>query len=451
MKSLRLLLPLPLIAALVACGGKGSSAPAPTDFRVEAQDSQLHMTWTALPGAEYWVFCAPNATMIDSHSPSATHSGWYYFTKIYTGDYYATGLSNGTSYACTVNGRYDGGAGGADAAPVVKTPGYAGATWSAGNTSALTGMAVRSVAVGLPSGQGLTADQFVAVGTGGKLAVSSALATSAAVTWVTPSQAASGVTADLNAVSFYVPGNRFVAVGDDGQVVYATTTSSWTAVSMPSAAGVSMKAVASSGSPLIAVGGNGSAQGVIYSSADSAGSWSQVAGISTNTLRSVVYVPDATPYWIAVGNGGVVLRSTDGATWATSTPVGTAVNFTSVAVLPVTDSSNVVTAYRVVAVANDGSAWSSTNANTISPTWTSSAVASYPLVAVFAAKGQFMAVDAAGNAYTSNASTNNWGWSAGVATGQTSPVAVMRYTPSFGAVSNGWMVFDSTGAQKIAR
>lgn len=448
MKSLRLLLPLTLIATLAACGGKGSSAPAPTDFRVQAQDSQLHMTWTALPGAEYWVFCAPNASTIDSHTPSATHSGWYYFTKIYSGDHYATGLSNGTSYACTVNGRYDGGPGGADATPVVATPAYAGATWSNGNSTALTGMTVRSVAVGLPTGLGLTADQFVAVGAGGNLVVSSALAASAAVTWGTPSQAASAVTADLNAVSFYAPGNRFVAVGDDGQVVYATSTSTWTAVSMPSATGVSMKAVASSGSPLIAVGGNGSAQGVIYSSADSAGSWSQVAGISTNTLHSVVYVPDATPYWIAVGNGGVVLRSTDGATWATSTPAGTAVNFTSVAVLPVTDSSNVVTAYRVVAVGDHGTVLMSTNGTS----WTSSSLPSSPsLVAVFAAKGQFMAVDAAGMAYTSNASNNNWAWSAGVATGQATPLTVMRYTPSFGAVSNGWMVFDSTGAQKIAR
>lgn len=448
MKSLRLLLPITLITALTACGGKGSSAPAPTDFRVEAQDSQLHMTWTALPGAEYWVFCAPNATTIDSHSPSATHSGWYYFTKIYSGDYYATGLSNGTSYACTVNGRYDGGAGGADATPVVARPTYAGATWANGNTNALTGMTVRSVAVGLPSGLGLTADQFVAVGAGGHVAVSSALGANGLVTWGTPGQAASAVTANLNAVTFYAPGNRFVAVGEAGQVVYASTTSSWTAVSMPSATGVSMKALASSGSPLIAVGGNGASQGVIYASADSAASWAQVSGVSTNTLRAVVYVPDATPYWIAVGDGGVVLRSTDSANWTTSTPAGTTPNFQSVAMLPVTDSANVVTSYRVVVVSDTGIVLTSTNG----VSWTSSSLPSSPaLAAVFAAKGQFMAIDTTGLAYTSNASTNNWAWSAGVATGQTSPVALMRYTPSFGAVSNGWMVFDSTGAQKIAR
>ena len=444
MKSLRLILPLVLTAALAACGGKGSSAPAPNNFQITAQDTQLHMTWDALSGVEYWVFCAPNASSIDSHSPASSHSGWIYYTNIFSGDFYATGLSNGTPYACTVNGRYDKGPGGADAPALVKTPGYAGATWQDGNTTALTGMTVRSVAAGLPTGQGLTADQFVAVGSAGNLVVSSALAANATVTWGTPSQAAS---THLNAVSFYAPGNRFVAVGDDGKVVYATATATWTAVSMPSATGMSMKAVTSSGSPLIAVGDNGAAQGVIYSSSDSAASWSQVSGVSTNALRSVVYVPDTTPYWIAVGSGGVVLRSTDGANWTVSTPAGTGKSYSSAAVLPVTDSANTVTGYRVVAVADDGSAIVSSNGTA----WTSSSVSTSALVAVYAAKGQIMAIDNTGKAYTSNASTNNWAWSAGVDTGMSSPVAVMRYAPSFTAVSNGWMVFDGTGKQRIAR
>lgn len=444
MKSLRLILPLVFAATLAACGGKGSSAPAPNNFQITAQDTQLHMTWDAVPGVEYWVFCAPNASTVDSHSPASSHSGWLYYTKIFSGDFYATGLTNGTPYACTVNGRYNSGPGGADATPVVRTPGYAGASWMDGNTTALGGMAVRSVAEGLPTGQGLTVEQFVAVGSAGNLVVSSALDANASVTWGSPSQPAS---ATWNAVSFYAPGNRFVAVGDDGKVVYATATSTWTAVSMPSATGVSMKALTSSGSPLISVGGNGSAQGVIYSSSDSAATWTQVSGLSTNTLRSVVYVPDTTPYWIAVGDGGVVLRSTDGVNWTASTPTGTGKNYQSVAMLAVTDSTNAVTGYRVVGVADDGSALVSTNGTA----WTSSNVAT-SLVAVSAGKGQFMAIDSAGLAYTSNASTNNWAWSTGVATGMPSPpVAVLRYTPSVSAVSNGWMVFDAAGKQRIAR
>lgn len=445
MKSLRLLVPLSLTAALVACGGKGSSAPAPTNFRVTAQDSQLYMTWDALPGVEYWVFCAPGANTIDSHSPSATHSGWYYYTKIYSGEYYATGLTNGKSYACTVNGRYDSGPGGPDATPVVSTPTLAGAYWQDGNTMAVSGMTVRAVAAGLPTNSGLTSDQFVAVGSNGNLVVSSALNASAEVTWGTPVQPTD---ATLNAVSFYTPGNRFVAVGNEGKVVYATNTSSWTEVTMTSATGVSMNALTSSGSPLVAVGGNGSAQGVIYVSSDNAGSWSSVTGLSTNTLRSVVYVADTTPYWIAVGDGGVVLRSTDGSSWTASAPVGSSTNFRSVAVLPVTDSANKVVSYRVAAVADDGTIVASTDGTN----WASSNVAGAAFVAVQAANGQFMAIDSLGKSYTSSQSANNWAWTpTGTTTRLSSPVTLLRYTPSFSGVSSGWMAFDATGVQKIAR
>lgn len=446
MKYLRLFLPLPLIAALAACGGgKGSPAPAPARFTVVPQDTQLYMTWDAVPGVAYQVFCDPNKDTIDSHG---SHDVRIYSGFIYSGTYYATGLVNGTRYACTVNGRTGDGAGGPDAPYIVKTPGYAGAAWSAGNTTALSGMTVRSVAVGLPTGLGLTSDQFVAVGSSGKLAVSAALTADATLSWGTPAQVAN---ATLNAVSFYAPGNRFVAVGDDGRGVYSTT-SGWTAVTM-APAGVSMNAVTSSGSPLIAVGGDGAA-GVIYASTDSAASWSpvSVSGISANVLRSVVYVPDTVSYWIAVGDG-VILRSTDGANWVNITPTnGTTTNYRSVAMLPVTDSTNTVISYRVAVVAADGTVRISTDGTS----WTDpSTISGTDLVAVYAAKGQFMAIDSAGNAYTSNQTANNWGWSSAVATGVDSssspPVTVVRYTPNFPSVSNGWMVFDAGGKQFIAK
>ena len=63
-----------------------------------------------------------------------------------------------------------------------------------------------------------------------------------------------------------------------------------------------------------------------------------------------------------------------------------------------------------------------------------------------------MAVDALGNTFTSNQSTSsNWVWSAGVSSGASAPAAVLRYSPSYTGVSNGWMVFDGTGMQRIAR
>lgn len=445
MNSLRLLVPLSMIAALSACGGKGSSAPMPTNFQVTAQDSQLHMTWDALSGVEYWVFCAPGATTIDSHSPSATHSGWYYFTKIYSGEYYATGLTNGTSYACTVNGRYDSGPGGRDATPVVRTPLLAGAYWDDGNTLALQGMTVRAVAAGWPTGSGLSSDLFVAVGSNGNVVTSSAVNASAIVTWDSPAQP---TTSTLNAVSFYKPGNRFVAVGNNGKVVYASTASSWTEVTMPSATGVSMNALTSSGSPLVAVGGNDSGQGAIYVSSDSGASWSSVSGTGSNALNSVVYVPDSTPYWIAVGDGGAVLRSTDGSTWTASTQAGTSANFRSVAVMSVTDSAGKVVSYRLAAVADDGTILSSTDGST----WTRSNISGAVFVAVQADKSQFMAIDSLGKIYLSSQSVNNWAWSATLTpSGMSSPVTLLRYTPSFSGVSSGWMAFNAAAVQRIAR
>lgn len=446
MKFPRLLTLLPLMSLLAACGGKGSSAPAPGNLLIAAQDTQLHLTWDALPGVEYWVFCAPNASSIDSHSSPSTHSGWLYRTQIFSGSYYMTGLNNGTPYACVVNGRYDQGPGGPDAVPSprTQTPTYAGAAWQAGASTALSSMTMRSVTYGLPSALGLTAERFVAVGDGGKVVSSATLANNAVLSWGSPAQI-SGVTANFKAVTFYAAGNRFVAVGDSGQTAYSGDGVSWTAVSLPSVS-ASMNALTSSGAPLVAVGNDGS-QGVIFTSADSGNTWLSVSGINTPGLRSVVYVPATTPYWLAVGDGGVVLKSLNGSTWTSSTPVGNAVNFQAVAMLPVSDGSTVVS-YRVVVAGHDGTVMASTDGDN----WTSSVVSNSPWVALQASKGQFMAVNAMGQAFTSNqGSSTPWVWSSGVASGLSSPVSVLRYNPALQGVSNGWMVFDSNGLQQIAR
>lgn len=458
MNYLRLLWSLPLVAVLAACGGSGSTAPAPTHFQMTAQDSQLYMTWDALPGVEYRVFCDPNQQTINSHTTgSSTPSGRIYFYGIRSGSFYAagldtrgwaTGIANGTPYACTVNGRIDNGPGGPDAIPQRATPRFAGAAWAAGTTTPLSGMTVQSVAYGYPTGLGLTADKFVAVGSGGKVAVSSAVGSDAVLTWGSPAQAAD-LTSALNAVIFSATGNRFIAVGDQGKVAYSSNTSTWTAVSISGASGVSLNGLANAGGAVIAVGSDAAStpQGYIYASSDSGSTWAAVTGVSTHALRSVVYVPATTPYWIAVGDGGAMLKSLNGSTWTSVSPAGTSVNFKSAAMLPVIEGTTVVS-YRVVAVGDDGKAWESTNGDT----WSAASVsAPTALVAVYAAKGQFMALDAAGKAYTSNATVGNWAWSAGVSTVPASPVSVLRYSPSFTAVSNGWMVFDATGQQGIAR
>lgn len=464
MKSLRLLLPLTLIAALSACGGKGSSAPAPANFTVTAQDTQLHMTWTAVPGVEYWVFCAPGVSTIDSHSSSATHSGWFYQTKIFSGDYYFTGLSNGTQYACTVNGRYDGGPGGADATPQVGTPRPAGATatWSSGASTALTSFSsstqpLRSVAYGALTTMSTTTDQFVAVGANGQIAVSTSVAADATMAWAAPTQAAA-VSGHWNAVTFYpyAGGYRFVAAGAGGQVAYALNASAWTWTAASTGSSANVNALAASTGGVVAVGD----AGYIATSSDAI-TWSSQTSNTANALRAVAFAPlvngTATSYWIAVGDAGTILKSTDGRTWSVVSS-GTSQNLQGVAVLPVTNSSTSITSYILVAVgdaatvlvsSDHGGTWSA--ASSVSPAQAGG------FVSVAAGKGLFMAVDAAGGAYTSQDGAS---WT-GYASGLNSAAVVMRYTPtptpsymatqSLTAFSNGWMVFDASGNQRIAR
>ena len=449
MKNLRLLWSLPLIAALASCGGTGSSAPAPTNFRVSAvQDSQLYMTWDATPGVEYWVFCAPDVNTLDSHSSASTHSGWLYYRGIFSGTYYATGLTNGRQYACTVNGRQDSGAGGPDATPQVATPRYAGATWSTtASTTLSSGMSLRSVAYGLLGLQSTTADQFVAVGANGQIAVSAASGAEASLAWSTPAQSASGVTTDLNAVAYSgYGGGRFVAVGAGGKVAYATNAASWawTAASMPTTADMNAIAVAGS-STMVAVGN----AGAVASSGDGAG-WTAAASVgSSNNLRAVAYVPavpnGASAYWVAVGDSGTILRSTDASNW-TLVSSGVTENLKGVAALAVTDSAGVVTAYKVTAVGDAGHALL---ANSDGSTWTATAVTSAPVFAsVSASRGQFMAMTTAGVAW---ASTDGSTWNNVGSAGVTPAAPVLRYNPSVLGVTGGWMVFDATGSQRLAR
>lgn len=466
MKNLRLLWSLPLIAGLTACGGTGSSAPAPTNFQVAAaQDSQLYMTWDAVPGVEYWVWCAPNGNVNTMSSHTGDHSGWFeyvgYFPSTTTASYYATSLTNGTPYACTVNGRIGGGPGGPDATPQMGTPTMIGASspWSNGAASGATlanQMTVKSVAYGgMPALSGVT-DQFVAVGANGMIAVSTGVGTDATVSWAPPTQA-TDVATDLNAVAY--GGNRFAAVGAGGRVAYAVNASPLTWASATIAGTPNMNAVASTGSSYyLAVGDSG-----YVSTSSDAVNWATAYSVSGSNLRSVVYVPSATsvattPYWIAVGDAGTVLKSVDnGATWS---PIsGLTQNLKSVAVMPVFDSNLLIASYTLVAAGPQGLVYS----NDSGATWTavSGVAPSSGFVSVAAGHGGFMAVAADGTVYTSPNGAN--GWSSALTTGLTSAATVLRYSFSFGVdykylpthslpeVSGAWMVLDPSGNQRLTR
>jgi len=282
-----------VLALAAGCGGKGGPANPPTDLAAEAGDGQVTLTWTMEPGVEYWVFYAP--------APSISLSNWRdlpgvkYLLKQQS-PAVISGLANGTSYAFTVNGRYDGGPGGAGAPSVSATPRLAGAVWTAG--AAFGSSTLNAAAYGKLG----TSNVFLTAGLAGTLASSPD-----GVTWTALANPAPA--ADLYGVALGGSGTA-AAVGAGGVIVSTTDGAAWTADVSP--VGSSLLALASNGSGAYVGVGVGGA--VVHGSA---GSWNSGASGTLNDLRAVTY---GNSMFVAVGAAGTVLTSTDGgASWTTRT------------------------------------------------------------------------------------------------------------------------------------
>ena len=102
-----------------------------------------------------------------------------------------------------------------------------------------------------------------------------------------------------------VHGAQLTAVGSNGRVLSSTDRVTWTA--RPTGVVETLTSVASNGSTLVVT----TERGRIFHSADG-GNWSEVFA-GSHALRQIVFLGDI---FIAVGDGGTVLRSTDGRTWA---------------------------------------------------------------------------------------------------------------------------------------
>ena len=51
-------------ALLSACGGSGNPAPPPVGgLKVEPGEAGATVSWTAVPGVEYWLYAAPASTI----------------------------------------------------------------------------------------------------------------------------------------------------------------------------------------------------------------------------------------------------------------------------------------------------------------------------------------------------------------------------------------------------
>ena len=291
---------LVLATVLAACSRGGNPPDAPTDLKVVTGDGQVTLIWTGDDSATWWVFYAPSSTISTSNWTTITGSKALLGAK---SPQVVTGLTNGTLYAFVVNGRVDGGKGGAESNVVTATPRPAGQVWAPG--APIGQVALTSVAY--------VGTSYIAGGQGGTLWRSADALTWTAVTTADLS------TADITAV--FTAGDRLLIFAADGAITSTTDGAAFAKGTNP-ATSVRINGVAYQNSFVVAVGANGT----ILRAVDAL-SYGLQTSPTTATLRGVV---GGNGRFVAVGDGGTILTSTDGASWS-AVASGTTTDLTGVA------------------------------------------------------------------------------------------------------------------------
>ncbi|KAB2968614.1 hypothetical protein [Zoogloea sp.] len=387
----------PLVAAflsasiLTACGGGGSSAPAPSGVTVTAGENQVTVNWNAESGVEYWLWFKEGSSVAPGDKTAS------YRLKV-SPPYLLTGLTNDAQYAFSVNGRKNGGEGGPGSSPLTATPRLAAGSWTTGGTLG-SGQTLRSVAYGLTTSSSSTYS-YVAVGDRGAIFrtpdtdAGRHYVSNAALSWITPTGTAVDSSIDLKAVVYSTGIAKYIAVGTGGNVAYSTDISNWTTVpSATTGTTATLNAIASSGSTVVAVGDNGT---IRYSTNGT--SWSAPASVTpavTANLRGVTYSTKGV--WVAVGTDGTVLTSTDASNWTATTQSGQLT-----AVSTVATTTNSVTTYYFVAVGSDGTVLTSTDAST----WTTMVLGAS--LRTVAAGTRLVAMGSDGAIYTRELTGTTW-------------------------------------------
>jgi len=356
-----------LALLLGGCGGKGSSAEPPANFKATAADSAVILTWTAEPGVDYWVFWGRG----DSITPESwVLSGGQVITKAVP-PLTIGSLTNGQTYSFAINGRKDGGPGGPAAPTQVAVPRLSGAVWTVGTplgTGNLNGAASGAVVAG---------NAGVVVGAGGTIYSGVGNASLAPAT--NPA-----APADLHAVSF---GNfGFVAAGASGTILSSFDGTTWTRQASNTTA--TLHGVAPSGLGGYAAVG---AAGTILVSSNAA-DWVATASGTANDLFAGAF---GNGRYVVVGANGTILTTIDGATW-TASASGTARDLRGVAYAALADSAgNVV--FRFVAVGAGGTILTSIDGTT----WAALAPPTASDLNAVTFGGQFVAVGKGGAILTS--------------------------------------------------
>jgi len=315
--------------SLAGCLNSGkSAAPPTTGLTLVPGDGQVTVSWDMTPGVEYWLFYAPASSISTSNWSSVPGAR---AVMNVTSPYSLTGLANGFTYSFTLNGRIDGGPGGAGTPSVSAVPRLAGNVWSAG--SPLGASTLRGAMFG---------GSHIAAGLGGTM-----YSSSDGKSW-TPLSAVTSK--DLYAAAY---GNGvYLAGGAGGTLLYSTDGKTWSVQASTSTN--DLYAIASNRTNLnVAVG----AHGTILTSTDGK-TWSAAANSATvSDLYGVAY-SNGTGTWVAVGAAGTLLTSTDGGTWK-AVASGTSADLKGVAYFPTAGAGAFVAvgASGTLVTSPDGVTW----------------------------------------------------------------------------------------------
>jgi hypothetical protein len=389
-------------------GSGGSSAPAPNNVVATAKDSRVVLTWDMVPGVQYWIWesTVPGVTPLNCSANASCYTAVNVTSPASISAYISgtsTPLVNGTTYYYSINGRTGGGPGGTGSPAVAATPRLAGGagTWSVGTSLGAT-TTLNGVAYG---------GAFVAVGTTG---TSGALFSSAdGKTW-SASTNPLPATASFNAVTYDSLHASYVSVGTGGTVIAVTPASSSAWWQQANSTTSDLYAATNNGSGfLVATGANGT---IIASS--TWGTWVPATMIPAAAVGKALYgvtygysTTLASYVFVAVGQAGTILYSTDGLNWTVAASVSPANSNDLKAVkYGGLDASAVgifvaVGANGTVLTSEDGISWTNQAATGIP---TTSALNSI----TYATGRRFIAVGADGNIYYSEYGNGAVAWTA---------------------------------------
>lgn len=351
-------LSLLIVASLFAIAGcttkSNPPSEAPTGVTAAAGDGVVLMSWDMLPDLIYWIFYSPGTSVAPGEVGSIA-------IKNAASPRAVTGLLNGTQYAFVMNATQKDSAAGPNSLVVPATPRLAGDSWLKGalqgpeNLNALAFSGARYVAVGdgttifagdfnyghtnpvgvtvwmppNPFPPGFLADDFKAVIFNGAyvvLGANGAVTTSFdGVNWTV--QAAIPGASGLNGIAFgVIQGNStYIAVGNGGQIYTTGDLTHWTLdTSAGTTADLTSIAVLNQG--FFVTGSNGT---LLQNPGDGTGWHSVLTGGVTSTLRAAAFMPSAplmpgSIRYVAVGDGGTILTSTDDTVATAWTPVSPA-------------------------------------------------------------------------------------------------------------------------------